>query len=69
MTTNLTMHLKEIEDRTTLLALAVAGLQAAYGTDPAVRDDYDAVIHAVVKLQAHIYGVRVECAEAEGGTR
>ncbi len=66
MTASLPLHLKEIEDRAILLQLAVAGLQAAYGTDPVVRDDFDAVVHAAVKLQAHIHGVRVESEGAEG---
>ena len=62
MTTSLPLHLKEIEDRTILLGLAIQGLAAAYGQDEAVRPDFDAVVHATAKLMAHIHGVRVESA-------
>ncbi len=64
-----TLHLKEIEDRATLLQIALTGLKATYGSDPSARADFDAVVHAAAKLTSHIHGVRVAYEDAEGGSR
>lgn len=69
MTASLTVDLRELEQRVTVLQLSVQGLRATYGADPAARADFDAVCHDAVNLRSHLQGVRIECEYAEGGSR
>lgn len=64
--TTLWMHLKELEQRVAVLQLALQGLRATYGADPAARADFDAVVHGAANLRAHLQGVRIECEYAQG---
>jgi hypothetical protein len=68
---DIALHLQEIQDRVTMIALAVAGLKAAHAEDEVTYEDFDTVLRAISKLSDHVHGAAgsVESAGAEGGTK